>query len=123
ETFPRYFKDQLITFQLNTSEKIGALNLSNGDKLTQLLLDLSDSYDEQIKVLKEPDLLYAYFGQPFEGFKKPFYVILDNYMIFANNASTISSFLNSYANNKLLINKPNYISANNQLPGNSNIVF
>jgi hypothetical protein len=123
EIFPKYFKDQLITFQLSTTEKIGAINLSNGDKLSQLLIDLSTDYNDEIKTLRESDLLYAYFGQPFEGFKRPFYTIIDNYLIVANYASTLESFLSSYKNNQLFINTPNYINANNQLPGNSTISF
>ena len=123
DIFPRYFKDQFITFQLSTSEKLGALNLTNGDKVAQLLLDLSDDYDDNIKVFKEADLLYTYFGQPFSGFKKPYYIIIDNIMVFANNASTLSTFLNSYTNNQLLISNPSYISASNQLPERSSIIF
>ena len=123
EIFPKYFKDQLITFQLSTTEKIGAINLSNGDKLGQLLLDLSADYNEEIKTFLESDLLYAYFGQPFETFKRPFYTIIDNYLVVANHANTLESFLNSYKNNLLFINTPNYINANNQLPGNSTISF
>lgn len=123
DAFPKYFKDQLLTFQLSSTEKIGAINLTNGDKLTQLLIDLSSDYNDEIKILKESDLLYAYFGYPFEGFKRPYYVILDNYMVFANHASSLQVFLNSYNNNKLLINNPNYINASNQLPGNANLSF
>lgn len=123
DIFPRYFKNQMVTFQLNSTEKIGAINLSNGDKLTQLLIDLSSDYNEEIKSLNEEGVLYAYFGLPFENFKKPFYSILDNYMIFANNAATLQAFLKRYKNNQLLINTPNYINASNQLSGNSNISF
>lgn len=121
DIIPKYFKDQLITFQLSTAEKLGAINLTNGDKLMQLLIDLSTDYNDEIKVLKETGILYAYFGLPFEGFKRPYYTILDNHMVFANNAATLQSFLNSYKNNQLLINKANYINAGNQLPGNSSI--
>lgn len=123
DIFPKFFKDQLITFQLSTTEKIGAINLTNGDKLMQLLIDLSEDQTDEIKLLREADILYAYFGLPFEDFKRPFYIILDNYMVFANNASTLTSFLNHYNSNQILINIPNYISANNQLPGNSSISF
>lgn len=123
EIIPKYFKNQLITFQLSTSEKIGAINLSNGDKLSQLFIDLSNNYSNDIKSLKEEGILYAYFGLPFESFKKPYYIIFDNYMVFANHASTLQAFLNNYDNNQLLINTPNYISAANQLPGNSSINF
>ncbi|MDR6782948.1 hypothetical protein ABIE26_000564 [Pedobacter africanus] len=123
DLFPKYFKDQFITFQLSTSEKIGAISLTNGDKMMQLLLDLSEDYNEHIKTFKEADLLYVYFGLPFSNFKKPYYTIIDNYMIFANNVGTLESFLNSYTNNHLLISNPAYISASNQLPESSNLIF
>lgn len=123
DIFPKYFDNQFITFQLSTAEKIGAINLKNGDKTAQLLLDLSEDYNENIKRFKEPDLLYIYFGQPFIGFKQPYYIILDNYLIFANLPATLQSFLNNYQNNKLLIGKNTYISASNQLPDNSSICF
>ncbi|TKC09029.1 hypothetical protein [Pedobacter frigoris] len=123
QIFPKYFKNQFITFQLNTAEKIGAIELSNGDKVTQLLLDLSTEYSQDIKVLKEDNLLYAYFGEPLKKFKRPFYCIIDNYMVFSNNASSIQSFLNSYKNNKLLINNQDYSTAIDQLANTANISY
>jgi hypothetical protein len=123
DIFPKYFDNQLICFQLSTAEKLGAINLKNGDKTAQLLIDLSEDYIENIKRFKEPDLLYTYFGQPFRGFKQPYYVILDNYMVFANQPATLQNFLNAYENNKLLIGNEAYIGASNQLPDNSSICF
>ncbi len=123
QIFLKYFKDQLITFQLSTTEKIGAINLSNGEKVDQLLLDLSTDYGDGIKLFKEPDLLYIYFGEPFKKFKRPYYIIIDNYMVFANNASTVQSFLNSYKNNRLFITKESYTNSINQLPNTSSISF
>jgi hypothetical protein len=123
QILPKYFKDQLITFQLSTTEKIGAINLSNGEKVDQLLLDLSTDYGDGIKLFKEDDFLYVYFGEPFKKFKRPYYIIIDNYMVFANNASTIQSFLNSYKNNRLFINKESYAISINQLPNTSSISF
>ncbi|MBE9600052.1 DUF3352 domain-containing protein [Pedobacter sp. MC2016-24] len=123
DIFPKYFDNQLITFQLSTAEKLGAINLKNGDKTAQLLLDLSEDYNENIKRFKEPDLLYAYFGQPFMNFKAPYYVILDNYLVFANQPATLQNFLSTYENNKLLIGTEAYINASNQLPDNSSICF
>lgn len=121
--FPKYFQNQMMTFQLSTAEKLGAINLSNGDKLDQLLIDLSDNYSEDLKVFKEPELLYTYFGLPFKAFPKPYYIIIDNYLIFSNHAATLQSFLNDYRTNKLLINTSRFINVSNQLPNNSNLNF
>lgn len=123
QVFPRYFKNQLITFQLSTAEKLGAIQLTNGDKLGQLLLDISTPYNEEINLLKEPDLLYCYFGEPFRKFRKPYYTIIDNYMVFANYPATLQVFLNHYRSNKLLINTPDYSNLYNQISDNSNITF
>ena len=121
-TFPKYFNNQLVTFQLKSKEAFGAINLSNGDKLRQLLLDVSSEYSDDIKMLKEPNLLYAYFGEPFEKFKKPYYTIIDNYMVFSNYPSSIQVFLNSYKNDKQLINNKAYIEASAQLSAETSIV-
>jgi hypothetical protein len=123
QTFPKYFKNQFITFQLSTAEKIGAIELTNGDKLKQLLLDLSSDYSDDIKAFYESDLLYCYFGEPFKKFRTPYYTIIDNYMVFANNASTMQSFLNSYKRNRLLISNTDYIYSVGQLPNTSGITF
>ncbi|MBB2151308.1 DUF3352 domain-containing protein [Pedobacter gandavensis] len=121
--FPKYFQNQMMTFQLSTGEKLGAINLSNGDKLDQLLIDISEDYSEDLKLFKEPDLLYTYFGMPFQGFKRPYYTILDNYLVFANTAATLQSFLKDYRENQLLINTARFINVTNQLPNNSNLNF
>jgi hypothetical protein len=123
EVFPKYFRDQLVTFQLSTGEKFGAIALAKGEKVGQLLLDLSADYATDIKIFKEPYIPYAFFGAPLKKFERPFYTIIDNYLIMANNASSIQAFLNSYKNNSLLINDEDYISLNEQLSESATISF
>lgn len=121
--FTAYFKNQFVSFQLKSGEKIAALALTNGDKVHQLLLDLSTEYAEPIRIFKEDKIPYYFFGEPLKKFEKPFYVIMDNYLIMANNASSIQVFINEYQNNKLLINDENYIDLKNQLSPTATISF
>ncbi|MFD2286826.1 hypothetical protein GJU39_14525 [Pedobacter petrophilus] len=121
--FPVYLKNQFVTFQLNTGEKLAAISLSNGEKVKQLLFDVSEDYNDEIKHFKSPDILFSYLGEPLKNFARPYYTIIDNYLITANNASTIQSFLSRYRNNKLLVQEPEYIDALNQLPSTSNIGY
>ncbi|RZK82176.1 MAG: hypothetical protein EOO92_02685 [Pedobacter sp.] len=123
QLFPKYFNDQMITFQMSSTEKLGAINLSNGDKLSQQLIELSTKYDEDISVLNVDDLLYSFFGEAFKKFKRPYYCIIDNYMVFSNNASSLKSFLSKYRSNKLFINTQAYNNTLNQLPETANIHF
>jgi hypothetical protein len=123
EIFPKYFKDQMITFQLKTSANLGAINLSNGDKVKQLLIDISEEYDQDIKLLKIPGLLFCYFGEPLKKFSKPYYTIIDNYMVFANQPSTLQAFLQAYRGNELLVSSPDYINLYAQISDSASVTF
>jgi len=121
--FSTYTKNQFILFQLSSTEKLGAIALSNGEKVKQLLLDVSADYNEDIKLFKSSDILYSYFGEPFKKFGRPYYAIVDNNLVVANNASTVQSFLNDYKNNRLLIQTPQYLDAVNQISTTSNVSY
>jgi hypothetical protein len=123
EIFLNYTNSQAATFQLQNKQKLAAVHLKNGEKLEQLLLDLSDDYDGEIRLLKEPDLLYYYFGTPFKSFKKPYYLILNNYIILASYPSSLLDFRNAYQDNKLLILDKTYTEVLSQLPTDANILF
>ena len=119
--FPAYARNQFILFQLSTTEKLGAIALNNGEKVRQLLLDASADYNEDIKLFKASDILFSYFGEPFKKFGRPYYTIIDNYLVVANNASTVQVFLNDYKNNRLLTQSPDYLDAMNQITSTSNV--
>jgi len=121
--FTTYTKNQFILFQLSTGEKLGAVSLSDGEKTKQLLFDVSTDYNEEIKLFKSADILYSYFGEPFKKFERPYYVIIDNNLVVANNASTIQSFLNNYKKNRLLIQTPQYLAAANEISTTSNVSY
>lgn len=121
--FPEYFKNQLISFQLSSSEELGAISLSNGDKVKQLLIDISEDYNQDIKRFKVSGLLYCYFGEPFKKFNKPFYTIIDNNMVFSNQPGALQQFLEKYRSNQLLINEREYINLFSQISNAANITF
>lgn len=123
DTFPKYYKDQLMTFRLRNNEYLGAINLTNGDKLSQLLIDISTDYNADIKLMKEPNILYHYFGDIFKPFKRPYYVIIDNYMVFSNYASSLQVFLEGYRNNEQLVTQRSYVQALEQVSSFSNITY
>lgn len=123
DIFLKYINSQAVTFQLENKQKLAAIKLNNGDKVEQLLLDLSDDYDGNIRLLKEPDLLYFYFGEPFKKFNKPYYLILNNYLVLAPYASSLQDLQNNYQNNELLIMDRTYNEVLKQLPSTANILF
>lgn len=121
--FPEYFKGQLISFQLQSGENLGAIDLSNGDKVKQLLIDISEDQSQDIKRFKLSGLLYCYFGEPFKKFGSPYYTIIDNHLVFSNQPNALQKFLNEYRNNNLLINQSDYTNLFSQLSNTANITF
>jgi hypothetical protein len=122
-TFPANSGTQFVTFELKSGEKLAAIALTNGDKLSQLLLDLSDDYAGEIKQFKESDLLYYFYGEPLQHFKKPYYAIVNNYIFLANNAGSLQTFLRKYEAGNLLINNASYTQIFDQLSNTANILF
>lgn len=123
QIFPKYFNKQLATIELKSGEKLGIVEIKNGDKLGQLLLDLGSEYAPDIRIFKEPNLLYNYFGEPFKKFERPFYTIIDNHLVVANNASTVQVFLNAYKNDHLLMNTEGYMAFKDQTSSAATIAF
>lgn len=123
DTFPKYTDNQFMTFQLRQGQKLGAVSLINGDKLNQLLLDLSNDIDGTVRQFKEDNILFYYFGTPFKKFRRPFFVIKDNYLICANYASNLQDFIRDYQDNRLLVNQPEYTALFNQLPNTTSILY
>ncbi len=123
EVFLKYTSSQAITFQLQNKQKLAAIKLNSGEKVEQLLLDLSEDYDGEIRLLKEPDILYYYFGEPFKKFRRPYYQIINNYMIVGAFPSSILDFKDNYQQNRLLTLEPGYTAVFKQLPLTSNILF
>ena len=121
--FPANTGTQFISFQLRNKEKLAAIFLTNPDKVSQLLLDLSADYAGDIKQFKEPDILYFYFGEPLKHFKRPYYAIINNYMFIANTPSALQGFLQKYEANNLLINKKSYVDIFEQLPNTASLLF
>jgi hypothetical protein len=123
ETLPKYFNQQFILAQLANGENLGVIAVKNADKLAQSLLDLSSPYNTEVSVFKEKSLLSYYFGEPFEKFPRPFYAIIDKYMVVANYPSTVQNFIDNYRGNRILSNTDNYKDFRNQISDKVTLSF
>jgi hypothetical protein len=112
EESTRLWSKEFMTFQLSTQEKYGAVKLTNGEQMGFVLEPLSDQYTDKVRKLRYADILYTYFGDPFKPFQKPYYTILDNYLVFSNSAVSIQHFLNSYTKERVLYKSKSYVQFN-----------
>ncbi len=117
------FKNEIMTFQLSTGERLGAIAFKNGDKISQILLELGESQDNEIGIFKEDNIPYALFGDAFKRFNRPYFILKDNYLIFTPNASTLRNYIDNYTNGKLLTQDVAYSKFRNEFPSDASIVY
>ncbi len=104
-------------------EKIGIVQVTDGIKLLALLTNLSKMSSDnsgQFNFEKLPQILL---GDAFSVFKRPYFRVIDNYLIMANSESELASYYDTYFNRKFLPKTEGYNNFNNLLAQRSNISF
>lgn len=79
--------------------------------------------DENKGLLSYDKVPFFLLGDAFSVFKKPYFMIIDNYLIFANSNTELSSFYDTYINRKFLNKNDQYNQFDNLLAVQSNISF
>ena len=74
----------------------------------------------QFNFEKIPQIL---FGDAFGLFKRPYFRVIDNYLIVANSESELASYADTYLNRKFLPKTEGYNNFNNLLAQRSNLSF
>jgi hypothetical protein len=119
----KLWSNQFATVQLATNENLAVIAVKNGQQMDLLLESLSNTYSENIRKFTSSNLLYYYFGDPLKPFLNPYYTIIDNYLIAANDPGTLNHFLTDYTNDKLLYKTPRFSEFNQLIANQSNIMF
>lgn len=117
------FNHEMISFQLGTGERLGAISFKDGDKLNQFFTEISEQVDGEINIFKEDNIPYNLFGDAFKRFTRPYFVIKDNNLIFTPNLSTLKNYLNDFNSGKVLTQNTDYSKFRNEFPHEANIVF
>lgn len=104
-------------------EKFGIVSVKDGSKLKLLLSSISIMSDENRGQLSFEKLPFFLLGEAFGIFKKPNFMVIDNYLIFANSDSELSSFYDIYINRKFLSKNDQFNQFNNLLAAQSNVSF
>ena len=66
--------------------------------------------DYTITYISFPGLIKALFGKMLEKIEKPYYTIIDEYIIFSNHPQTLKNIIDDYKSGKTLANSPDFIS-------------
>jgi hypothetical protein len=104
-------------------EKYAVVSVRDGSKLKLILTAMSIMSDENRGLLSYDKVPFFLLGDAFSVFKKPYFMIIDNYLIFANSNTELLSFYDTYINRKFLNKNDQYNQFDNLLAVQSNVSF
>jgi hypothetical protein len=104
-------------------EKFAVISVNDGSKLKLLMTTISSMTDENKGQLNYDKIPFFLLGDAFSIFRRPYFMIIDNYLVLANSANELSSFNDIYINRKFLSKNNQYNQFDDLLAGRSNISF
>ncbi|MBE9583034.1 hypothetical protein IM792_01095 [Mucilaginibacter sp. JRF] len=104
-------------------EKLAIVALKDGSKLLPHFMNISSGMSDNSGRLNYDRLMYYLLGDAFGSFRKPFFMIVDNYLILANTYKEVESYYESYMNRKFLAKADDYTSFDNLMTQRSNICY
>jgi len=104
-------------------EKIGIIQITDGLRLLPFLTNISKMNSDNSGQFSYEKLPQIFLGEPFSLFKRPYFRLIDNYLILANSASELASYNDMYTNRKFLPKTDGYNDFNNLVAERCNIAF
>jgi hypothetical protein len=104
-------------------EKYAIISVKDGSKLRPLMVNISNMVTDDIGQFNYNKLPFFLLGDPFGVFRKPYFMIVDNFLILANSESELKSYHDTYFNRKFISKTNNYNAFDQLQSEKSNITF
>lgn len=104
-------------------ERFAIITVKNGSLLRPFMTNISTMVTDDIGQFKFQKLPYFLLGDAFSAFRRPYFRIIDNYLILANSQTELTSYADTYLNRKFLSKTNSYLPFDDLLAERSNISF
>lgn len=121
--FSKLLGNEFAIITTRYQEKIAIIQVKDGSKLRGLLNNLSKGADNNTGQFSYDKLPQILLGDAFSVFKRPYFKVMDNYLVLTNSTSELSSYDDSYLNHKFINKTEGYNDFNQLLSERSNISF
>ena len=119
--FNRLMANEFAVVTTRYQEKLAMISVKSGPDLRPVFNNISTIVRENIGLINYNKVPALLLGDAFNAFRKPYYMILDNYLILANSINELNSYLDSYTHHKFLSKLSDYSQYDNLLTEKSNI--
>ncbi|MFD0766751.1 hypothetical protein ACFQZI_17960 [Mucilaginibacter lutimaris] len=121
--FNKLLGNEFAVITTRYQEKFAIVTVKNGTKLRPFMTNISNMTSDDVGQFNYSKLPYFLLGDAFNAFKKPYFRIIDNYLILANTANELASYNDTYLNRKFLNKTEQYVKFDNLLAEKSNVAF
>lgn len=104
-------------------EKIALIQLKNGLNFRPSLVNISKMVNDDIGQFNYEKLPFYLLGDAFSIFRRPYFMIVDNYLIICNSQSGLSEYYKNYSAANFIGKSDEYIRFDNLQAERSNISF
>ena len=117
------FAEEFAVMESPNHEKLAIIKLKNGRDAKFKLDLISTPAASEVSRLNHSNIFYYYFGDPLKQFVRPYFSVVDNFLIIANSNSLIQGYLSNYNDGKFLIITPDFSDYNQYVGNQSNIFY
>ncbi|PWK77331.1 hypothetical protein LX99_03143 [Mucilaginibacter oryzae] len=104
-------------------EKFAIVSVKDGAKLQPLMMNISNMVTDKVGQFNYNKLPFFLLGDAFSVFRKPYFIILDNYLVLAGSVSELESYYDTYINRKFIGKTEQFTRFDNLLAERSNVAF
>lgn len=104
-------------------EKYAIVAVKDGSKMRPLMTNISNMVTDNIGQFKYSKLPFFLLGDSFSALRRPYFMIVDNFLILANSQSELESYHDTYFNQKFISKTDNYNAFDQLQSERSNITF
>lgn len=105
------------------AEKYAIIALTDGPSFKPVMKNISRMTTDEIGQFNYNKLPFFLLGDPFSIFNRPWFMVVDNYLILANSESELKSYSDTYNNHKYQSKIQQYNQFNNLVAERSNVAW
>jgi hypothetical protein len=123
QEFDALLANEFTVITTRFQEKLAIIKVNNGAKLRPFVNNISTMVNEEVGQFNYNQVPLFMLGDALTPFRRPYFMIIDNYLVLANTARELNNYKENYFNNAFLSKDEEYTNFNNLLAQRSNVCF
>lgn len=121
--FKQLLDNEFAVVTTRFQEKLAIIKVKNGASLRPFFNNISTMVNDDIGQFNYNQVPMFLIGDALTPFRRPYFIIIDNYLVLANTQRELSNYKENYFNNAFLSKGQEYIEFSNLLAQRCNVNF